>query len=260
MSQNDRLKGKSIIVTGGTSGIGAAIARAIIEEGGQVLVHGINKDEGRALVHSLGANAALCIADLVEPNAPEVIVNAALAAFGKIDGLVNNAAAIERSNLSVITRESFDHTIAVNTKAPLFLIKAAQPHLAQSKGSVLNIGSINAYAGESSLLAYSISKGGLQTMTRNLANALGVTGIRINLINPGWILTEREDRDQVARGLELGWHKNLDRSALPFGEMSTPENLAHAAIYWLSDESYPFTGSVVELEQFSIIGRNPEKL
>jgi len=255
-----RLEGKSIIVTGGTSGIGAAIARAIIQEGGQVLVHGINESEGRALVAALGPHASLCIADLAHDGAPEVIVAAALAAFGKIDGLVNNAAIIERSNLKAITPKGFDHTIAVNTKAPLFLIQSAHPHLAKSKGSVLNIGSINAYAGESTLLAYSMSKGALQTMTRNLANALGVTGVRINLINPGWILTEREDRDQVARGLQVGWHKNLDRNAIPLGAMSTPENLAHAAIYWLSDESYPFTGSVVELEQFSIIGRNPEKL
>lgn len=255
-----RLAGKSIIVTGGTSGIGAAIARAIVNEGGQVLVHGINAAEGQALVSSLGTSTALCIADLAEPSAPEEIVAAALAAFGKIDGLVNNAAIIERSNLVAITTDGFDHTIAVNAKAPLFLIQAAHPHLKASKGSVLNIGSINAYAGESTLLAYSMSKGALQTMTRNLANALGVTGVRINLINPGWILTEREDRDQVARGLEVGWHKKLDRNAIPLGAMSTPENLAHAAVYWLSDESYPFTGSVVELEQFSIIGRNPEKL
>jgi NAD(P)-dependent dehydrogenase (short-subunit alcohol dehydrogenase family) len=255
-----RLKEKTIIVTGGTSGIGAAIARSIVNEGGKVLVHGINKEEGAALVATLGNRAALCIADLAHDSAPQVIVNAALAAFGKIDGLVNNAAIIKRSNLGAITPSGFDQTIAVNTKAPLFLIQAAHPHLVKTKGSVLNIGSINAYAGESTLLAYSMSKGALQTMTRNLANALGVTGVRINLINPGWILTEREDRDQVARGLEVGWHKKLDRSAIPLGQMSTPENLAHAAIYWLSDESYPFTGSVVELEQFSIIGRNPEKL
>jgi len=255
-----RLHGKSVIVTGGTSGIGAAIARAIVREGGQVLVHGINKNEGEALVQSLGAQAALCIADLADERAPEVIIAAALAAFGKIDGLVNNAAIIERSNVKAISPMGFDHTIAINAKAPLFLIQAAHPHLVKTKGSVLNIGSINAYAGESTLLAYSMSKGALQTMTRNLANALGVSGVRINLINPGWILTEREDRDQVARGLEVGWHKTLDRNAIPLGQMSTPENLAHAAIYWLSDESYPFTGSVVELEQFSIIGRNPEKL
>ena len=257
---SSRLSGKSIIVTGGTSGIGAAIARSIIDEGGRVLVHGINRSEGEVLVQSLGSNAVLCISDLADEAAPQVIVNAALAAFGKIDGLVNNAAIIERSNLKAIDPKGFDHTLAINAKAPLFLIQAAHPHLVKTQGSVLNIGSINAYAGESTLLAYSVSKGALQTMTRNLANALGVTGVRINLINPGWILTEREDRDQVARGLEVGWHQNLDRNSIPLGKMSTPENLAHAAIYWLSDESYPFTGSVVELEQFSIIGRNPEKL
>ncbi|NBR94594.1 MAG: SDR family NAD(P)-dependent oxidoreductase, partial [Actinobacteria bacterium] len=133
---NARLANKSIIVTGGTSGIGAAIARSIVNEGGQVLVHGINKEEGEALVASLGNQASLCIADLAHDSAPQAIISAALAAFGKIDGLVNNAAIIERSNLGAITPNGFDQTIAVNTKAPLFLIQAAHPHLVKTKGSV----------------------------------------------------------------------------------------------------------------------------
>lgn len=97
-------------------------------------------------------------------------------------------------------------------------------------------------------------------MTRNLANAHGVHGIRVNQINPGWVLTEREDRDQIAKGLEPGWHQRLDPSAIPFGAMTTPEQIGDAAIFWLGDESRTFTGSILELEQFSIIGRNPEKL
>lgn len=99
----------------------------------------------------------------------------------------------------------------------------------------------------------------MQTMTRNLANAQGVNGVRVNQINPGWVLTEREDRDQV-KGLEPGWHQRLEREAIPSGAMTTSAQMGEAAIYWLSDESKPFTGSVVDLEQFSIIGRNPEKL
>ena len=87
-----RLKVKVIIVTGGTSGIGAAIATAAIREGAKVLVHGINEGEGRATVEKLGANAVLCIADLADDSAPQAIVSAALKAFGKIDGIVNNAA------------------------------------------------------------------------------------------------------------------------------------------------------------------------
>jgi NAD(P)-dependent dehydrogenase (short-subunit alcohol dehydrogenase family) len=255
-----RLKDKAIIITGGTSGIGAAIATAAIREGAKVLVHGINEEEGKATVARLGQGAVLCIADLAEDSAPEIIVKSALKAFGKIDGLVNNAALFGGTNISEQDIEHFRAVLQVNLTAPLFLIKAAFEELKKSRGAILNIGSINAHAGESKLLAYSISKGGMQTMTRNLANANGVHGIRVNQINPGWVLTEREERDKIASGMKPGWPKTLSRTDIPFGAMTTPEQMAEAAIYWLGDESRPFTGSVVELEQFTIIGRNPEKL
>jgi NAD(P)-dependent dehydrogenase (short-subunit alcohol dehydrogenase family) len=255
-----RLKDKAIIVTGGTSGIGAAIATAAIREGAKVLVHGINEAEGKATVERLGSNAVLCIADLMKDESSQIIVKSALGAFGKIDGLVNSAAIFGGTNISGQEIEHFRAMIQVNLTAPLFLIKAAFEELKKSQGSVLNIGSINAYAGESKLLAYSITKGGMQTMTRNLANANGIHGVRVNQINPGWVLTEREYRDKVAVGLKASWPQDLNRTDIPSGVMTTPEQMAEAAIYWLGDESKPFTGSIVDLEQFSIIGRNPEKL
>jgi NAD(P)-dependent dehydrogenase (short-subunit alcohol dehydrogenase family) len=255
-----RLKDKAIIVTGGTSGIGAAIATAAIREGAKVLVHGINEAEGKATVERLGPKAVLCIADLMRDDASQIIVKSALDAFGKIDGLVNSAAIFGGTNISDQEIEHFRRMIQVNLTAPLFLIKAAFEELKKSQGSVLNIGSINAYAGESKLLAYSITKGGMQTMTRNLANANGIHGVRVNQINPGWVLTEREYRDKVAVGLKPSWPQDLNRTDIPSGVMTTPEQMAEAAIYWLGDESKPFTGSIVDLEQFSIIGRNPEKL
>ena len=204
-----RLKNKSVVITGSTSGIGKAIAEKVIQEGGQVLIHGIVEAEGKTLVEKLGANAKLCIADLKDPSAPAKIVNSALENFGKIDGLVNNAAIFPRDNLKEITEKSYNETMLVNLQSALFLTKAAFPHLKKQSGSVLNIGSINAYSGESSLLAYSISKGGMQTMTRNLANALGAEQVRVNQINPGWILTEREYRDQIKKGLPEGWPEKL---------------------------------------------------
>ena len=255
-----RLKDKAIIITGGTSGIGAAIATAAIREGAKVLVHGINEEEGRATVEKLGANAVLCIADLEEDSAPEIIVSSALKAFGKIDGVVNNAAMFGGTNISEQELENFQRMMQINLTAPLFLIKAAFEELKKVGGCVLNIGSINAHAGESKLLAYSISKGGMQTMTRNLANANGVHGVRVNQINPGWVLTDREYKDKIAVGLKPSWPQDLTRVEIPTGVMTTPEQMGEAAIYWLSDESKPFTGSIVDLEQFSIIGRNPEKL
>jgi len=255
-----RLKDKAIIVTGGTSGIGAAIATAAIREGAKVLIHGINAEEGRATVERLGASAVLCIADLEEDSAPELIVGAALTAFGKIDGIVNNAAIFGGTNISEQEVEHFRRMVQINLTAPLFLIKAAFEELKKTGGCVLNIGSINAHAGESKLLAYSITKGGMATMTRNLANANGIHGVRVNQINPGWVLTEREYRDKLAVGLKPSWPEDLTRVDIPSGVMTTPEQMGEAAIYWLGDESKPFTGSIVDLEQFSIIGRNAEKL
>ena len=254
-----RLKDKVIIITGATSGIGSAIAVKAVSEGAKVLIHGIDQAGGQKVVDQLGNSAALCIADLAQDSAPKKIADAAISAFGKIDGLVNNAAIIERNNLLQLTPEAFAKTITVSLQSALFLIQACYEHLKKSKGVVLNIGSINAYSGESSLLAYSIGKAGLQTMTRNLANAHGVDQVRFNLINPGWILTQREYVDQIKKGMPDKWPEKLGKENIPFGVMSTPEQLAAACIYWLGDESRPFTGSVVELEQFSIIGRNPEK-
>lgn len=254
-----RLKDKVIIITGATSGIGRALTIRAVAEGARVVIHGIDEVDGQKLVDHLGKNVTLCIADLEDASTPKKIVDCALEAFGQIDSVVNNAATIKRSNLLQITPEEFTKTLTINLQSALFLIQAAFPHLKKSGGSVLNIGSINAYTGESSLLAYSISKAGLQTLTRNLANAHGVDGVRFNLINPGWILTDREYADQIKKGLPENWPSKLGPENIPFGKMSTPEQLAAACIYWLGDESKPFTGSIVDLEQFSIIGRNPEK-
>jgi len=254
-----KLKDKVVIVTGGTGGIGKAIAKLAIENGAKVLIHGINETEGATALKELGENARLHIADLKEAATPKSIVDACIKEFGRIDAVVNNAATIERGRIGEIKPEEFDRIMAVNIRSALFLIQAAFEELKKNKGTVLNIGSINSYSGESSLLIYSISKGALQTMSRNLANAHGKDGVRINHINPGWVLTDREYVDQIKKGLPENWPSTIPLEHAPSGRIISPEEIAVAALYWISDESYPISGSVVELEQFSIFGRNPEK-
>lgn len=255
-----KLKDKAVIITGGTSGIGAAIARGVVREGGKVLITGIVEREGQKLVAELGSNAALCVADLTDPAAPKKIADACVSAFGKIDSLVNCAALFDQSNVENIKYEDYLRLMQVNINAPLFLIQACMPELKKSRGAVLNIGSVNAHAGEANLLAYSMSKGAMVTMTRNLGNALGVQGVRVNQINPGWILTDREKQMKIDQGLGDKWWEKLSRTDIPSGKMTTPEQLAEGCLYWISDESIPFTATVLDLEQFTFIGRNPEKL
>lgn len=255
-----RLKDKVIIVTGATGGIGRAIAERVVAEGGRVLVHGIDRTEGEAIVSRLGVAAALHCADLADPAGIPGIVAAAVTAFGRVDGLVNNAAVVVRNNLRTTDAAHFDAVMAVNVRAPLLLIQAALPELVRSHGSVLNIGSINAYSGESELLDYSISKGGLLTLSRNLANALAPERVRVNHFNVGWVLTEREYALQVKLGQPVDWPERVSPVFAPSGRLLKPEEIAAAAVYWLSDESGPVSGAVVELEQFPVIGRNPVKI
>ena len=254
-----RLKNKVIIVTGATTGIGRAIAERSVAEGARVLVHGINQAEGEELVKKLGLSASLHIDDLVDPATPARIVKAAMAAFGRIDAIVNNAAIVPRTTIQTTTVEMFERTMAINVRAPIFLIQAAFAQLKANQGCVLNIGSVNALSGEATFLDYSTSKGALQTMSRNLANAHGTDRVRVNHLNIGWVLTPREKATQETQGQPADWYTKVPALYAPSGRLITPEEIAAAAVYWLGDESRPITGSVLELEQFSIYGRNPVK-
>ncbi len=255
-----QLKDKVIVVTGSTTGIGEAIARRAVQEGARVLIHGRDKARGEQIVGELGAGrAALHVDDIADPAAAERLVAAALKAFGKIDGLVNNAALIKRSNLQSTTIELFDALMATNVRAPLFLIKAAYPHLKATHGAVLNIGSVNGLCGENELLAYSISKGGLITLSRNLADALGGK-VRVNHFNVGWVLTPNEYHYKIADGLPADWPERMGPPIAPNGRLLKPEEIAAAAMYWLSDESRMISGSVLEVEQYPVIGRNPTRV
>jgi NAD(P)-dependent dehydrogenase (short-subunit alcohol dehydrogenase family) len=255
-----RLKDKVIIVTGSTSGIGRAIAERIVAEGGKVLVHGIERPDGEKVVAALGANARLHLDDLIDPASAPRIVAAAVQAFGRVDGLVNNAAIVPRSTIAQTSAALFDRTMAINVRAPLLLIQAAWAQLAAQRGCVLNIGSVNALSGEATLLDYSISKGALQTLSRNLANANATTGVRVNLFNVGWVLTEREQAMQVSEGQPADWAQRVPRVFAPSGRLIKPEEIAAAAVYWLGDESRPINGAVVDMEQFCIHGRNGVKV
>lgn len=256
-----RLKDKVIIVTGSCTGIGKAIALRCVEEGARVIIHGLEKDWGEEVVRTIGADKSiLIIEDLTNEGAPQRLVDAAINKFGKLDAVVNNAAWVVSSNIHSTDLHLFRKVLEINTVAPYALVQAALPLLKKERGCVLNIGSVNAYSGEPNLMAYSISKGALMTMTRNLGDTLfREEGVRVNQINPGWVLTENETIRKREHGLSDDWYKEIPSVYAPSGRILLPKEIAAAAIYWLADESGPVSGQIVEIEQHPFIGRNPPK-
>jgi len=256
-----RLKDKVIIITGSTTGIGKATAIRCVEEGAKVLIHGLEEDWAKEIVNQLSnEKAAYYIEQLGNQSVADRIVDFTINRFGKIDGLVNNAAKQVSSNIHTTNVLLFREVLEINTVLPFSMIKAALPYLSESKGSVINIGSVNAYSGEPNLLPYSVSKGALMTLTRNLGDTLfREYGIRVNQINPGWVLTETEIKRKKEQGLSDDWYKKLPSVFAPAGRILKPEEIANAIVNWLEDASGPISGQVIDLEQHPFIGRNPPK-
>ena len=256
-----RLQNKVVIVTGSCTGIGKAIAVQCVAEGARVVIHGLEQHLGEDVVARLGRDkAVLHIEDITIEGAPQRLVDIAIKNFGRLDAVVNNAALVISSNIHSTDLAFLRNVLEINMVAPFALIKAALPHLITVRGNVLNIGSVNAYSGEPNLMAYSISKGALMTMTRNLGDTLHrENGVRVNQINPGWVLTETETRRKREQGLADDWYTKVPNVYAPAGRLLWPTEIAAAAIYWLADESGPISGQVVDLEQHPFIGRNPPK-
>ncbi|MPR32334.1 SDR family NAD(P)-dependent oxidoreductase [Salmonirosea aquatica] len=258
-----RLAGKVILVTGGCTGIGRAIAKRCAEEGAKLVVNGLEEEVGKELVRELGSEkATLLSADITRPEVPDQLVQRALGTFGRLDAVVNNAAYIDFSNIKTTNAALMHQMFAVNAIAPVAIIQAALPYLSEARGCVLNIGSVNAWCGDPNLLAYSMSKGALMTMTRNLGDVLfREYGVRVNQVNPGWVLTGKEKEIKRKQGAPEDWFTKVPPVFAPAGRLLAPEEIAAAAVYWLSDESGPVSGQVVDLAQYPFIGRNlPEKL
>ncbi len=243
---------KIALITGSVRGIGKAIAERLEAEGWTVIRHAQTAEELEGLVGVVG--------DLAEASVPEAIIGEVLKKYGRLDALVNNAALTTRSNLETTDATLFDRLMAVNLRAPLLLIQAALPHFrAQGGGKVVNIGSSNAYCGERNLLAYSLTKAGLMVLTRNLGDAHGAEGVRVNQLNLGWTISDSEYALKIAEGLPPDWPERLPKSVAPSGGLQTPEDVAAMVAWLLSDDAPRVNGQVWDFEQYPLIGRNPPK-
>lgn len=249
------LDNKVVLVSGGTQGVGAAVARAAVDAGATVAVTGRREDVGKAFAAELedrgGREAAYIAADVGDVDQALASVEEVVRRFGRIDGLVNAAGVTSRGSLTDTTPDLFDEHVAVNLRAPFFLMQAAVKDMVGrgAPGTIVNIITMSAHGGQPYLAPYVAAKAGLIGLTRNAAHAHRWDRIRINGVNIGW--TETEGEDLVQRRFHGAGDDWLERAAaeLPMGKLGQPDDAAALVVLLLSDRSGVVTGSIIDWDQ-----------
>ena len=244
------LQDKVVLISGGTRGLGAGIARAAVREGATVAVTGRHAEPGEALVDELG-NAMFVQADVADVDQVRACCAEVIAAHGRIDCLVNSAGLTARGTLLDTTPELFDAHIAVNLRAPFFLMQAVVADMLarERPGTIVNVISSSELGGQPFLAPYVAAKAGLAGLTRNVAHALRWKRIRINGLDIGWTETEGEDATQRAfHGAGDDWVERANAS-VPMGKLGQVDEIADFVVFLLSDRSGVVTGSVIDWDQ-----------
>ncbi len=249
------LRGAAIIVTGASSGIGAATARRLGAAGASVVLVGRRADALAAqaeLVTEAGGDAWCVPADLADPDSPHLIAAACREQYGRIDGLVNNAAVVRHKPIADWTTDSFDEHLATNVRAPYFLIQAALPDLLVSPvKAIVNISSSSGSLHLIGQSVYGMTKAALDYLTKTLAGELAPAGVRVNCIAPGPIDTP----------IHATWAADLDAAyrwlaeQVPLGRIGMADEVATWIALLLSPVASFLTGAVIPLDGGQVLHR-----
>jgi NAD(P)-dependent dehydrogenase (short-subunit alcohol dehydrogenase family) len=257
------LDGKIAVITGGTQGLGEAIARLFAERGAAGLVIcGRNAERGERVASDISATGCPTVfvkADLAKIADCRKVVAKAEERFGRVDALVNAAALTDRGDIFDTTEERYNEIFDVNVRGPFFLIQESVRVMRRRKiaGSIVNIQSMSAHGGQPFNIAYCASKGALATLTRNVAHSLLKFRIRVNGLNIGWMSTPGEDRIQKTyHGARDGWLDDVVK-ARPFGRLIDPKEVARACAYLCSEESGLMTGANIDFDQTVVGASDP---
>ncbi len=255
------IRGGAVIVTGSATGVGAAAAKLLASKGCNVVINYTKSEaearETQAACEALGVETLLCQADVSEDADCRRMAAGAMAKWGRIDGLINNAGAtkfVAHTDLEGLTADDFAWIYRVNVVGPFQMTRAVTPHMkAAGRGSIVNVSSIAGVMGVGSSVAYAASKGALNTMTLTLARALGPE-IRVNTICPGFIQGRwlRSGMGDEAYEAAMAYQER----ATPLRKAGTPEDMAEAAVWFIEGASL-ITGEILIVDAGTHLGAAP---
>ncbi|HZI67482.1 MAG TPA: SDR family NAD(P)-dependent oxidoreductase [Thermoanaerobaculia bacterium] len=246
------LSPRTALVTGGSRGIGRATAELLAEAGAKVAVN-YRADDRRAeefvrQVRSAGGEALALAGDLSRPEEARQLVRDVLAAWGRLDVVVNNAGIWEEDRAGAGDLDTWDRTFAVNVRGAFALTDVAIAPIEKEKGSIVFVSSTAAQRGEARHSAYAASKGALISYTKSLAVELGPRGIRVNCVAPGWV-----DTEMTAGALgDADARAEIERS-IPVGRVGRPEDVAAAILFLVSDLARHVQGEVLNVNGGSVL-------
>ncbi|MBT8101770.1 MAG: SDR family oxidoreductase [Gammaproteobacteria bacterium] len=236
-----------VLVTGASSGIGAAIAIAFAEEGWDVMAAG--RDEGRLEeVADVSEKIVTWAGELSESADCDELVRDTIDEFGQLDCLVNNAGVIVHGDVTETSDEEWRYTMAINLDVPFFLSRAALPHLLLAEGSIVNIASDWGLNAGERAAAYCASKGAIVLLTKAMAKDHAAEGLRVNAVCPGDVDTPMLAAEAEAEGVDLEDYLEEAAAASPNGRVATPEEVAALTVFLASDAASHITGTAIPID------------
>jgi NAD(P)-dependent dehydrogenase (short-subunit alcohol dehydrogenase family) len=231
------LRDRVVLVSGAASGIGEATARRLVAYGARVVMTDVQAERLARVADSLGGSAVAVAADIRDDATPDLVVDAAIEAFGRIDAVVNSAGILDAADIREVTRQSYDNLMAINVRGPLFLTQAALRHLGPG-ASVVFVASGNGALATPGGAVYAASKGALVTLVKGFAADLAPLGIRVNAVSPGPI-----DTPLLDDAFSDPANRRIIESAVPAGRAGRPEEIAEVVAFLVSDGSSYLHGS-----------------